>query len=67
MNTDLDVYANPDDTLTFDGQDVNADMPDALTLAALKGELGLDFQAIDRAAEDDVMQFLSDMHEKRAS
>lgn len=61
MNTDLDVYANPDDSLTFDGQDVNADMPDSLTQDALRAELGLEWQVLDRAAHDEVARFYSDM------
>ncbi len=64
----LDIYAHPDDTLTFDGQDVSTqDAPDTLTQDALRTELGLEWQALDLAAENEVTQFYSDMHEKRAS
>lgn len=64
MNTDLDVYANPDDSLTFDGQDVNAAMPDSLTQDALRAELGLEWQVLDLAAHDEVTQFYSDMNKQ---
>ncbi len=58
---DLDIYAHPDDALTLDGQDVNTVMPDRLTQDALRTELGLEWQALEQAAEDEYNQFLSDM------
>lgn len=58
----LGIYDTPTDDLTFDGQDVNTeDAPDALTRDALRAELGLEWGALDAAADDDVNQFLSDM------
>lgn len=57
----LDIYAHPDDALTFDGQDINPDMPDTLTQDALCTELGLEWQALEQAAENEVTQFYSDM------